>query len=312
MAKQIQITIPKPSHENWNEMTPNRQGVYCKACAKNVIDFTTKTENEIYETLVNSNGTTCGRFHLHQIQRPVRKTELNNSLFNWKAIAASLATLISAQQTFADSVSPSDTASAFYQIPSDTTNSSPTNDSIVIEGRVTNASDGTPVINAHISISNSIYKTRADRRGYYKLVIPLAQADSLDHGQEFSRLLLENCLETIEEWKSMRLDVQMDEEVLLSTITVNETTHIVISGGIGYTPLEESNDYPWASQNLKERLRPTLINWWSKFYYYPGLYLSNLYPEKSQSPKPKLPAMEKLSAWISQQRKKIKLLTIKP
>jgi len=99
MPKQLQITIPEPCHENWAEMTHTQQGAYCKVCSKNVIDFTTKTENEIYDILTQSDGNTCGRFTSFQLQQPIRKTEVNNGWFNWRAIAASLAALVAFEET---------------------------------------------------------------------------------------------------------------------------------------------------------------------------------------------------------------------
>lgn len=99
MPKQIQITIPEPCQEKWEEMTPTQQGAYCQVCSKNVVDFTSKTENEIYYILTQSDGNTCGRFTSFQLQNPIRKTEVNNGWFNWRAIAASLAALVAFEET---------------------------------------------------------------------------------------------------------------------------------------------------------------------------------------------------------------------
>jgi hypothetical protein len=90
MAKQLFIQIPKPCHERWDEMTPTQQGAFCKSCRKNVIDFSNKTENEIYLLLSESKGDVCGRFTAFQIQQPVRKTEINNGFIGWRAWAASV------------------------------------------------------------------------------------------------------------------------------------------------------------------------------------------------------------------------------
>ena len=98
MPKQIQITIPEPCHEKWSEMTPVKEGFFCRSCQKNVIDFSNKTENEIYEIINRSEGKMCGRFTTHQLQNPVRKTELHNSLFNWRAIAASIGALVATEK----------------------------------------------------------------------------------------------------------------------------------------------------------------------------------------------------------------------
>lgn len=90
MLKHLTISIPKPCHEDWSKMTPNEQGAFCSACQKLVIDFSLKTENEIYEVLSNTNGVVCGRFDELQLNRPIHKTELNNGWLRWKAVAVGL------------------------------------------------------------------------------------------------------------------------------------------------------------------------------------------------------------------------------
>ncbi|MDB5281861.1 MAG: hypothetical protein JWO06_936 [Bacteroidota bacterium] len=97
MSKQIHISIPEPCQQSWSEMTATSQGAYCQSCKKNVIDFSNKTDNDIYEILTNAKGHSCGRFTPAQIHQPITKSEINNSFLNWKAIAASVATLIAAE-----------------------------------------------------------------------------------------------------------------------------------------------------------------------------------------------------------------------
>lgn len=101
MSKQIHISILKPCHQNWNEMTANEQGAFCKSCQKNVTDFTNKTENEIYNIVTGSQEQLCGKFTVFQLQQPVRKTELRNGFLNWRAIAASLAAFFSFNKIYA-------------------------------------------------------------------------------------------------------------------------------------------------------------------------------------------------------------------
>ncbi len=101
MSKELYITIPKPCHEDWSKMTLNQQGAFCQACQKTVIDFTLKTENEIYEILSNAGWEMCGRFTTMQLSRPIRKTELNNGYMNWRAVATSVAMLFSFSKVWA-------------------------------------------------------------------------------------------------------------------------------------------------------------------------------------------------------------------
>ncbi|MFI5151579.1 MAG: T9SS type A sorting domain-containing protein [Bacteroidia bacterium] len=62
------ISIPKPCHEDWNRMTPNEQGAFCKVCNKSVHDFSTKKAEEVEAILLNAEeGKICGRFSMEQI-----------------------------------------------------------------------------------------------------------------------------------------------------------------------------------------------------------------------------------------------------
>lgn len=62
------VSIPNPCHENWDNMHPTQNGKHCQSCAKNVIDFTSFTQEEILKYLKN-NPKACGRFYKHQISR---------------------------------------------------------------------------------------------------------------------------------------------------------------------------------------------------------------------------------------------------
>jgi hypothetical protein len=62
-----QISIPKPCHQNWNNMTVAEKGRFCTSCQKTVCDFTKSTDREILER--TGSGNTCGRFLSSQINR---------------------------------------------------------------------------------------------------------------------------------------------------------------------------------------------------------------------------------------------------
>ena len=62
------ISINKPCHENWTEMTPNQQGAFCGKCVKTVVDFSTKSISEIKEFFnTNQEQKVCGRFQTEQL-----------------------------------------------------------------------------------------------------------------------------------------------------------------------------------------------------------------------------------------------------
>ena len=64
----MEISIKKPCHENWDAMTPNEQGAFCGKCVKTVIDFSTKSIDEIKAFFTGrEQQKICGRFEEKQL-----------------------------------------------------------------------------------------------------------------------------------------------------------------------------------------------------------------------------------------------------
>lgn len=72
------ISINKPCHENWAEMTPTQQGAFCQKCAVDVVDFSEKSPQQVKEILLaKRNDHICGRFSKNQL------VGLNEVYENW-------------------------------------------------------------------------------------------------------------------------------------------------------------------------------------------------------------------------------------
>ncbi|MFH7003832.1 energy transducer TonB [Flavobacterium bizetiae] len=69
MEQKFKLTIPKPCHENWDEMIPQDNGRFCLNCSKTVIDFSTLLPEEIQHFFIqNQNEKICGRFKNSQLE----------------------------------------------------------------------------------------------------------------------------------------------------------------------------------------------------------------------------------------------------
>ena len=91
MRKPIQIAIPQPCHEKWDEMTPTDKGRFCASCQKKVIDFTKVSDREIVQ-LIKSNKNLCGRFSPSQLNRDLIVPKEKSTA--WTAIAAGVISFI--------------------------------------------------------------------------------------------------------------------------------------------------------------------------------------------------------------------------
>ena len=70
--QKIQLTIPEPCHENWENMIPGEQGRFCSSCAKTVVDFSMMSDTEVlnyFSTLQDAK--VCGRALPAQLNRAI-------------------------------------------------------------------------------------------------------------------------------------------------------------------------------------------------------------------------------------------------
>ncbi|WP_298894059.1 energy transducer TonB [uncultured Psychroserpens sp.] len=80
MKPRYAISIPKPCHENWSEMTPNEKGRFCQSCSKTVVDFTKMNTNEV-QTFIhhNKDQRICG--HIKQNQLDAINLQVSETVF---------------------------------------------------------------------------------------------------------------------------------------------------------------------------------------------------------------------------------------
>ena len=72
MKKQLQITVAKPCHENWDKMSKTEQGKFCGSCQKQVVDFSSMSDRQLAAFFKKpSNGSLCGRFMSDQLDRSI-------------------------------------------------------------------------------------------------------------------------------------------------------------------------------------------------------------------------------------------------
>lgn len=107
MATKINITIPTPCHENWDEMTTVERGKFCGSCQKKVFNFTTATDREIVK-VYEQNSNLCGLFLQSQLNRELINTQPKKSI--GLAITTTLLSIISlrSQEVYAQKQIPTE------------------------------------------------------------------------------------------------------------------------------------------------------------------------------------------------------------
>jgi hypothetical protein len=166
MKKAITITIPKPCHENWDEMTPTEKGKFCGVCTKEVIDFSKSSDEELIKKIGDGKDL-CGRFNAGQLDRKLTlERKSRNKLLPYAASLLLPLSLIGGTDTFAQS-GPNVTKTHFTSlgIGSHSIDKS----QVIISGFVTNK-QGVPVSNAKITVEETNESVYSNLDGSYRIV----------------------------------------------------------------------------------------------------------------------------------------------
>lgn len=69
--KKFTLSVTKPCHEDWEQMTPDQRGRFCASCQKSVVDFTAMSDRQVADYFKKSSVSTCGRFYRDQLDREI-------------------------------------------------------------------------------------------------------------------------------------------------------------------------------------------------------------------------------------------------
>lgn len=146
MKKTFTLTIPEPCHENWRAFAPTEKGGFCGACQKEVIDFTTWSEQDIKNYFQQRRGAVCGKFRPHQL-RLYRDTAPRKG---WMPSLITFALLIISRPAEAQTTAKPHTEE-IQKIDRQITRGDTTVASMMINGVVLDASDRTAIPGVNIT-----------------------------------------------------------------------------------------------------------------------------------------------------------------
>lgn len=191
MKSQGKISINTPCSEKWEKMLPQDRGRFCLTCEKIVIDFTSKSDQEILNHIKESNGNICGRFKPAQLDRELDYDKIPKVIPLWQKAAASLLFFIGVENAYASkhntdflnydyAISKTDTDKNISKERKGSieTNTSHVGDTIKVRGRVVDdkTNEGLPF--AVIKIIDTNIKVVADLDGYYSIKVTKEQLQS--------------------------------------------------------------------------------------------------------------------------------------
>ncbi|HEX2629968.1 MAG TPA: hypothetical protein VHM26_13175, partial [Chitinophagaceae bacterium] len=172
MANKLQLHIPEPCHESWDNMSPVEKGRFCSSCQKQVVDFSVMSDRQIAQffkqPLTNS---VCGHFSGDQLNRDIDLPKKRIPWIKYFFHVAIPAFLISAKakgQTVLGGIKPTTTCTPDPGIRGDVVYVPVTTEFTV---KVTDEI-GEPITNAFIRIKSSNKQVKTDALGLFKMKAP--------------------------------------------------------------------------------------------------------------------------------------------
>lgn len=86
MKQHIQLTIPSPCSEKWSSFSLTAKGGFCSSCQKEVIDFSTWSDEQLKHYFKHLPKNTCGRFRQEQLTTYVYE-ETDKKRWGWLSAA---------------------------------------------------------------------------------------------------------------------------------------------------------------------------------------------------------------------------------
>jgi hypothetical protein len=224
MVSKLKITVPEPCTQNWDEMQPSEQGRFCLHCVKEVIDFTSFTNDEIKTWFSSSYEKVCGRFEQQQlIDFNGSSTSRKWRTASWKLMLTSCLALFASSKAFSSVSVKSFSQEQTIKKIADEKQVISKDSLFIITGKVTDKEDGLAIPGASIKIvSKPGIGASTGVDGKFKLNVNTKLGDSitlqinyLGYETKFVKL-------TLKQINNVELDLSIDDQKL---------TDIVITAG---------------------------------------------------------------------------------
>ncbi|MBI3219095.1 MAG: carboxypeptidase-like regulatory domain-containing protein [Bacteroidetes bacterium] len=221
MREKITLTIPTPCHEKWEKFTPTSKGGFCGSCQKEVIDFTSWSEDEIKQYFRSGPTSTCGRFRSNQLITYQPDPHVSHPS-RWAAALAFLLLLITRPAEAQTSSAP--VAQEMVEKRNQNAAAVDPITRLILRGVVTEADSGQVLPGVNVLRKGTVQGTVTDADGRFELVI--------DHPKAVETLVVSFIgLVTVEQEVSVT-SASKEVNIALQNDVTGEFNSIVVVGGV--------------------------------------------------------------------------------
>ncbi len=173
MSAGIQLSIPTPCAQNWEEMTPGENGRYCAHCQKTVLDLTQLSDAQLYKRIMKAqeHGAICGRITNAQLMRTIaaQQPALSSTVSFYSRVAAAFMLF---QGFLASTIAQTITKPIRTENRTSRTHRQPTPKSLVLQGSVVHLATQEPLAGIMVSVAGTPITTITSATGSFILHLP--------------------------------------------------------------------------------------------------------------------------------------------
>ena len=255
----IQLSIPEPCQENWQQMDPSEKGRFCNACAREVVDFSTMTDNELLHYFSKKGGEkVCGRMYPDQLNRAITlPTPVKHRKFRYWNYAAACLFLFSKSSVLKAQIKsqvvtvPVQPGTCNVKMGKMVRISEETIQPVIVSGKVLNEK-GDPLIYAMVRVISGKTGTTTNKEGKFKLTVSpndrILQVSAL--GYKAKEYIL-NGLETGEILLKLALEPILLGEIIISGCRSGECNYLPdIRSTAQFKVIDEASGLPLANSKI--------------------------------------------------------------
>jgi hypothetical protein len=181
MKTNLNLSIPKPCAERWENFTPTQNGGYCSSCFKTVVDFTKMSDDEIIDFFKHNPKHTCGRFHFGQLKSygRVEPAKINSGMTLLKAGLMSVLFAIITKPASAQNTEPKSKTETTQHPEKKSEQPDSNNLYQHVTGVVTSSEDGSALPGVSVVLMGSTSGTVSDIDGKFDFPMALKEGDVL-------------------------------------------------------------------------------------------------------------------------------------
>lgn len=172
---QKSFRIKDPCNEKWEAMSVTGCGRYCGKCHRNVIDLTKKTDEEIVDLVMRTQGRVCGRIPHDQINEIIHQNESKSGfirtffllLFGFSVLPqrTDAQTPIEGFSIEMKKTNLNAAETILLDIPRNLT------DTLRFKGVISDDDDNEPLPNATVKIKGTLFETTTNHKGAFYLTV---------------------------------------------------------------------------------------------------------------------------------------------